>query len=94
MSTVRGISELLLRWRELRQQGQTCSAEDLVIHKVFAGRDRDWSDVESVLVRQHGILDLQHIRAELVPLLEIKEDSESFAKLERMIAKVDSRLGD
>ncbi|MGC8542245.1 MAG: nucleotidyl transferase AbiEii/AbiGii toxin family protein, partial [Phycisphaerae bacterium] len=27
----------------------TCSAEDLVIHKVFAGRDRDWGDVGSVL---------------------------------------------
>ena len=25
----------------------TCSAEDLVVHKVFAGRDLDWGDVES-----------------------------------------------
>jgi hypothetical protein len=24
----------------------TCSAEDLVIHKAFAGRDRDWGDVK------------------------------------------------
>jgi hypothetical protein len=32
----------------------TCSAEDLVIHKVFAGRDLDWSDVERVLIRQSG----------------------------------------
>ena len=23
----------------------TCSAEDLLIYKVFAGRDRDWADV-------------------------------------------------
>ena len=36
----------------------TCSAEDLVVHKVFAGRDLDWGDVERVLTRQYGKLDL------------------------------------
>ena len=70
----------------------TCSAEDLVIHKVFASRDRDWSDVESVLARQHGRLDLAHIRTELPPLLELKDDVESFAKLQRLIAAVEERL--
>src|SRR5437762_1924627 len=44
-----------------------CSAEDLVVHKVFAGRDLDWGDVERVLIRQHGKLDLHQIRAELKP---------------------------
>ncbi len=39
----------------------TCSAEDLVIHKAFAGRDLDWSDVEEVLIRQRGKLDLNLI---------------------------------
>jgi hypothetical protein len=70
----------------------TCSAEDLVVHKVFASRDRDWGDVESVLVRQHGKLDLAQIRRELPPLLELKDDSESFEKLQRMIAAVDKRI--
>lgn len=70
----------------------TCSAEDLVIHKVFASRDRDWSDVESILVRQHGRLILAHIRTQLPPLLELKDDLESFDKLERMITTVQSRL--
>lgn len=28
------------------------------MHKVFAGRDRDWADVEGILTRQHGKLDL------------------------------------
>ena len=50
----------------------TCSAEDLLIHKVFAGRDRDWGDVEGVLIRQHGKLNLAQVRAELGPLLELK----------------------
>lgn len=70
----------------------TCTAEDLVIHKVFAARDRDWSDVEGVLARQYGKLDLEHILRELPPLLELKEDMESFNKLQRMLATVDARL--
>ncbi len=70
----------------------TCSAEDLIIHKTFASRDRDWGDVESVLVRQHGKLNLAHIRNELPPLLELKDDVDSLPKLERMITTVDRRL--
>jgi hypothetical protein len=71
----------------------TCSAEDLVIHKVFAGRDRDWGDVETVLVRQHGRLNLGRIRQQLPPLLELKGDADSLAKLERLIDTVARRLG-
>jgi hypothetical protein len=70
----------------------TCSAEDLVVHKVYAGRDRDWSDVEGILARQHGKLDLAHLRRELPPLLELKDETDSLTKLERMIATVDARL--
>jgi hypothetical protein len=29
-----------------------CSAEDLIVHKAFAGRDRDWLDIEGVVIRQ------------------------------------------
>ncbi|HEY8749656.1 MAG TPA: nucleotidyl transferase AbiEii/AbiGii toxin family protein [Tepidisphaeraceae bacterium] len=70
----------------------TCSAEDLLIHKAFASRDRDWGDVESILSRRHGRLDLAHVRRELPALLELKDDFESMGKLERMIASVDRRL--
>ena len=70
----------------------TCSAEDLVVHKVFAGRDLDWGDVERVLTRQHGKLDLPQIRSELKPLLELKGAPESLDKLERMRATVERRL--
>lgn len=71
----------------------TCSAEDLVIHKSFAGRDLDWSDVERVLTRQHGRLDLSLIRLELRPLLDLKGDDQAMEKLERIIVKVDQRVG-
>ena len=70
----------------------TCSAEDLVVHKAFAGRDLDWGDVERVLIRQHGKLNLPQIRSELKPLLELKGAPESLDKLERKLATVERRL--
>lgn len=70
----------------------TCSAEDLVVHKTFAGRDLDWGDVERVLIRQHGKLDLAQVRSELKPLLELKGEPEALDKLERMLATVERRL--
>jgi len=70
----------------------TCSAEDLVVHKVFAGRDLDWSDVERILIRQHGKLNLAQIRAELEPLLELKGASDSLKKLEQQVATIKHRL--
>lgn len=70
----------------------TCSAEDLVIHKSFAGRDLDWSDVERILTRQHSKLDLGLIRSELKPLLDLKGEEHAMDKLESIIAKVDRRI--
>lgn len=35
----------------------TCSAEDLVVLKAFAGRDKDWLDIDGVLTRQAGRFD-------------------------------------
>ncbi len=70
----------------------TCSPQDLVVHKVFAARDHDWSDVESVLARQYGRLDLGQIRRELRPLLELKEDSASLPRFEHLLAVVADRL--
>jgi hypothetical protein len=70
----------------------TCSAEDLVIHKAFAGRDRDWGDVESVLIRQRLELKLGLVRKELKPLLELKGQPDAMAKLDGLIATVKRRL--
>jgi len=70
----------------------TCSAEDLLIHKVFAGRGVDWGDAEQVLIRQHGKLDLSLVRKELRPLLELKGQPEALTKLDALIATVRRRL--
>jgi hypothetical protein len=79
-------------WAEDGQSLVTCGAEDLVVHKVFAGRDLDWSDVERVLTRQHRKLDFKLIQTELKPLLELKGENEALHKLDQMMARVDGRL--
>jgi len=59
----------------------TCSAEDLVILKVFAGRPKDWAAVEGVLNRQHGNLDWAHIDEHVRPLCELKGEAGSIQRL-------------
>ena len=61
----------------------TCSAEDLVVLKAFANRDRDWSDVEGVLTRQ-TTLDWDYIESHLQPLAEAKESTEIVDRLLRL----------
>ncbi len=73
---------------------RTCSAEDLIVHKVFAGRDRDWDDVRGVLARRHETLDWTIIRGELPPLLDLKEAPEAMQRLEKIAAEVARRLAD
>ena len=65
----------------------TCSAEDLVVLKAFAGRVQDWLDVEGVLVRQGSRLNRRLVRDELAALLELSENAESWARLEALFAK-------
>ena len=60
----------------------TCGAEDLVVLKVFAGREKDWLDVEGVVLRQADSLDRALIRRELKPLLELKGDDTALMRLE------------
>jgi hypothetical protein len=67
----------------------TCSAEDLLVLKTFAGRPRDWADIESVLVRQWKNLDWTLIERELKPLLEAKESPESLEKLRHLRRKIE-----
>lgn len=52
---------------------RTCSAEDLIVLKAFAGRGQDWVDVERIIVRQTGKLDWDYIREQLRPLAELKD---------------------
>ncbi len=63
----------------------TCSAEDLIVLKAFAGRDKDWLDVEGVVIRQGRALKTPLVLRELEPLLELKEDARSVARLQAIL---------
>ncbi len=67
-----------------RESITTCSAEDLVVHKAFAGRDKDWADIRGIVVRQPR-LDRELIWSELLPLLELREDSSTEARLQALL---------
>jgi len=69
-----------------RQSLTMCSAEDLVVFKAFAGRDRDWLDVEGIVLRQRDALDANIIWRELTPLLELKGDADALPRLQRVLA--------
>jgi hypothetical protein len=62
--------------------------------KAFAGRDKDWADVTSILERQAERLDLTLIRKELQPLLAAKEAPELGVELERRIGRHIPNRGD
>ncbi len=66
---------------------RTCCAEDLIVHKAFASRDRDWLDVDTILMRQGAKLDTALIFRELEPLVELKEEPGILEKLRTLMRK-------
>ncbi len=52
---------------------RTCSAEDLMVQKLFASRPRDILDVQTIADKQRGHLDWTYIESQLAPLAELKE---------------------
>lgn len=38
-----------------------CTAEDLIIHKAISQREKDWMDIEGILIRQGDRLDQEYI---------------------------------
>jgi len=64
---------------------RTCSAEDLIVHKTFAARDKDWLDVRGIVKRQRGKLDVELVWRELLPLLALIDDSERETRLRAIL---------
>lgn len=63
----------------------TCCAEDLIVHKAFAGRDKDWADIRGIVARQGPVLRLPMIWTELLPLLELKQDTDAEGRLRAIV---------
>jgi hypothetical protein len=65
---------------------RTCSAEDLLVQKLFAFRPRDVLDAEGIATRMRGHLDWEYVERHLRPLAELKEDPAIMARLDRLRA--------
>lgn len=63
---------------------RTCSAEDLLVHKVFAARDQDWLDVRGILLRQGATIRMAQVERDLAPLLELKSATDHLLKLKTL----------
>ena len=63
----------------------TCSAEDLIVLKAFAGRPRDWLDIEGIVLRHGAGLNQPLIVEEVAPLLALKDDEVSGPRLTRLL---------
>jgi len=63
----------------------TCSADDLIVLKAFAGRPRDWLDIEGIVLRQGAALNQPQILEEVAPLLALKDDEVSGPRLSHLL---------
>lgn len=68
---------------------RTCSAEDLIVFKAFADRPKDWVDVDGIVIRQSGRIDWPYVRAQLAPLVELKDAPEILQRLDRRRVELD-----
>ena len=82
--------EAIARGRNVTIGGQEvcfASPEDLVIHKVFAGRPRDLEDVRSILLKNRDI-DIGHIRAWLKDFDSASDDKNFLATFEAILKEM------
>jgi predicted nucleotidyltransferase len=63
---------------------RVCTAEDLIIHKAIADRGKDWIDIEGILMRQRGKLDLKYIRDWLTQFAEALEKPELVTRFDNL----------
>ena len=58
-----------------------------MVFKAFAGRDKDWWDIDGVLARQAGRFDVKLVWRELRPLLDLKPSPKTEARLRALIER-------
>ncbi len=87
-----GYEELIIERAVQRDMGGwqawICSAEDLIIQKAVAGREKDWLDIESLLGVQSRRLDDTYIEEWLTQFSEALENPEISAHYQRLRHRV------
>lgn len=63
---------------------RVCTAEDFIIHKAIANRDKDWFDIPSIIERQRGKLDVKYIRSWLKQFSEALEAPEILNRFDEL----------
>ena len=77
-------------WREVAALPLvTCSAEDLIVYKLVAARWRDIADIEGIVRRQAGRLDVERIRRWSRLFAELKEDPDLLRPFEDALRKAE-----
>jgi predicted nucleotidyltransferase len=69
-----------------------CSIEDLIIQKVVAGRNKDWLDLEALLLEQHGKLDEAYIENWLAQFAEALEKPEILTKYQQLVERIKTMI--
>ncbi len=89
-----GYEELIIQRATQRDLGGwsawICSAEDLIIQKLVAGRLKDLPDVEALLIEQQGRLDEAYLEDWLAQFAEALEKPELLDEYHRLRAKARS----
>jgi hypothetical protein len=67
----------------------TASAEDLIVLKAIADRDKDWVDIRGIIERQGEQLEWDYIVRELTTLCELKEDAGPLEHLKALRKEAD-----
>jgi predicted nucleotidyltransferase len=86
-----GYEEMIIERAVLRDlggwQAWFCSAEDLIIQKAVAGREKDWLDVEALVIEQQGSLDEAYVADWLQQFAEALEKPEMLEQYQRLLSK-------
>ena len=63
---------------------RTCLAEDLLVLKAFAGREKDWGDIRGIIRRQGAAINRNTVVQRLTPLAEFAERPEALRVLQEL----------
>ncbi len=89
-----GYEELIIERAIQRDMGGwqawICSAEDLIIQKAVAEREKDWLDIESLLRVQHQNLDQAYIAEWLTQFTEALESPEISVHYQRLLSRINA----